>query len=226
MHHRFKLPAFIICIAIVAGMVFTGCNNADEQKQDTWIPVEVPEGIVSGDVLIEYNNVFRSSYTDDNGVTRATEISCFFSSYYDRPEDIDLSRFLKYCPLGEPVTDEEEFQEVKKTADFEFGSDTLRSMPTPLWKYYKEEVDSLLLKYSGITTDDLSGGLHYLKDTVYVESQKAFYNCTSDFGPGSFAATKGMRQGNLIILTDSKEVTLTIEINNGYPLIRSFAEGE
>ena len=123
------------------------------------------------------------------------------------------------------MTDEDEFQEVRSAASFDLGADMLNSMPTPVLKYDKKEVDDLLMKYSDITTEDLSDGLHSLNDTIYVESEDAFYNFTSDFGPGSFIAVTGSKKGNIILLTDSRGITLTIEIKNGYPLIQSFIEG-
>ena len=216
-----------ICL-IISVMLFSSCysGQANVQDPDAWVPVSMPDGELSDLVLSEYNNACKSTFTDENGVTEATEISCFFTSSYYSAEDLDLANFLKYCPLGTPVTDEEEFQEVRAAASFEFGADKLSNMPTPVWKFDRKDVDELLLKYAGITTEELSSGRDSLRDTVYVESRDAYYNLTSDFGPGSFTAVSGVRQGDMVTLTDSKGVVLTIEIIDGYPLIRSFVRDD
>ena len=218
---RYKLIG--LCLVVSVMLFAAGCGGQNTvQDPEAWVPVDIPDEGLSAEVLYEYNDAFKSTFTDENGVTQASEISCFFTSSYYSAGDLDLACFLKYCPLGEAVTDEEEFQELRAAAGFELGADELSKMPTPVWRYAREDVDGLLLKYAGITTEELSRGKDGLKDTVYVESRDAYYNLTSDFGPGSFTAISGLRQGNMIYLKDSKGVELTIEVVDGYPLIRSF----
>lgn len=213
----------IIGLAFSTLLLASGCGDkTNRQGKEPWIPVDVPNGILSSEVLREYNKAFSPIITDEDGVTHATEISCFFTSFYDKASDIDLEDFLKYCPIGIPVTEEDEFREIKAIAGFDLGADKLSLMPTPIWKYDIEEIDNLLNKYTGITTEELSLDTDALQGLIYLESRNAYYNLTSDFGPGSFIAVSGEKQGDLIILTDSRGISLTIEMKNGYPLIVSF----
>lgn len=156
----------------------------------------------------------------ENGNTRASEISCFFTSTWSSPEEIDLAAFLRYCPLGEQLLDEhsEEAQAVIAAA----GENVFAV--TPVWRYPKEAVSSLLRKYSGITVEDLLSR----ENVLYLEEYDAFYNFTSDWGPGRFTCTGGEQSGNLITLwgegTGGTARTLTLREEKGEYFLVSFLD--
>lgn len=128
----------------------------------------------------------------ENGRTRASEISCFFSCTWASPEEIDLADFLRYCPLGEQLFEE-------NTAEVQAVIAAMGENPflvTPVWRYPREEVSELLQKYTGITVEDLLS----CEGVLYLEEYDAFYNCTSDWGPGRFQCTGGDCSGNPLIL--------------------------
>ena len=170
----------------------------------------MPDGKLSDEVIRTFNEMFVPTVTDDSGNTSVTEISCFFTSYYDKPEDIDLAEFLRNCPIRTEVSDEEEFLKVKETAKFKLPADTLNDMSTPVWRYRREDVDALLQEYTGISTADLTGKTSGRSELVYVESTDSYYNFTSDFGAGSFNVVKGEKEGSIYYLWNSRGNCLTL----------------
>lgn len=78
-------------------------------------------------------------------------LACFFTSYYDRAQEMNFSEFLRYFPVGSYVTDETEFEALKALPGWPFGADaTLKSMPVPLHKYTTAQIDRVLYAYAGI----------------------------------------------------------------------------
>lgn len=142
--------------------------------------------------LREANEAFNATVREYGGGTRAGELSCFFSCTWERPEKIDLAEFLRYCPLGEQLFDEhtEEAQAVIAA----MGENPF--LVTPVWRYPREAVSALLQTYTGITVEELLSW----EGVLYLEEYDAFYNCTSDWGPGRFQCTGGDCSGNPIVL--------------------------
>ena len=131
----------------------------------------------------------------------ATEISCFFTSTYDVATELNFEEFMRYFPgdgNSTPVTDAE-FEALKTVDGWPFiWVENRENMPVPIHKYSRREVDAVLTKYAGITTADLldTSGVAYLKN------YDAFYNCTSDFGPGMFTPYYGERNNDIVTLWD------------------------
>lgn len=170
----------------------------------------------------EANEAFNATISKNGGAARACELSCFFTSTWHTPEEIDLAEFLRYCPLGEQLLDE-------TTEEARAVTEAMGENPfavTPVWRYPKEAVSALLCKYTGITVEDLLS----LEGVLYLEKYDAFYNCTSDWGPGRFLCTGGERTGNQITLWsegngDTARV-LTIREENGEYFLVSHLEYE
>lgn len=95
-------------------------------------------------------------------------------------------------------------------------------MPVPVHKYSRADVDAYLEEHAGITTADLTAFPDSTADLLYLPEYDAFYNFTSDAGPGMFICETGRREGDLLILTGGgKELTLE-ETEDGRYLFRSF----
>lgn len=170
----------------------------------------------------EANAAFNATVSINGGADRASEISCFFSCTWEAPEEIDLAAFLRYCPLHEQLLDEntEEAQAVMAA----MGENPF--LVTPVWRYPREEVSALLKKYTGITVEELNS-----RDGVlYLEEYDAFYNCTSDWGPGRFYCTGGEQIGDRITLRgksgDGEERILTIREDRGTYSFLSYLKSE
>lgn len=202
-------------ITLILLSLATGCCDEkssvyEVQKDVIKMPSNIAEGNLSEDAIIAFNEAFAAVITDENGNTSATEISCFFTSYYDNPKNIDFPQFMRYCPLYEIVDEDEEYQKVKAAALFELP-EKIDELPTPLRRYNRTDIDRLLGRYADITTADLTRFFGGNAELVYVEDLDAFYNFTSDFGPGSFTAIRGTRKGDIYTLTDDRNITLKLE---------------
>ena len=184
----------------------------------------VPDGEISDDMIYYFNKAFGSEVQVSQGHVTSTEISCFFTSFYDDPREIDICEFLKYCPIGEIVEDEEEYQKVRAASDAGFLTDTLDEMRIPVRRYRREDVDALLSKYADITAADLAGRGMDSDMLIYVESTDSFYNFTSDFGPGTFEAEKGEKEGSVYYLRNKENNCLTVRRTDEGLKILSFTE--
>ena len=144
-----------------------------------------PPKPLTEDELDQCNEAFQPMVVED-GVGDSTEISCFFTSFYNSPEELDLEAFLAYFPgsLSETVTDEdtEEFAALMALMGDGLTAQKPSDLPWPTHRIPREVVDRVLSEHAGITTADLkdTGGV------LYLEEYDAFYNFTSDFGPGAF----------------------------------------
>ncbi|MCI8303628.1 MAG: M56 family metallopeptidase [Lawsonibacter sp.] len=147
------------------------------------------------------NEAFQPNVPLPDGSYGFSEISCFFTSSYNDPTQIDLEQFLMYCPLAEILENDEaeEFQAVMKKDgswnDWEYELNSPGDLPVPTKRYPREKVSALLQKYAGVTIDQLDWG-----DMLYLEEYDAFYNFTSDAGPGFFPCAGGQIMDGTVLL--------------------------
>lgn len=140
----------------------------------------------------------------------ATPISCFFTSRYSDPRDMDAEAFLYYCPdqgvleTGE-AGDEEEFRIVQEKADWRVGEDnhlaSLEEMPVPCHRLPRNYINDILTKYAGITVEEMH--TDWLEEALYIPETDCFYTFTSDFGPGMFLPCYGEKGGNIVTLWEA-----------------------
>ena len=144
----------------------------------------------------------------------AGEINGFFNCYYASPEEISLKWFLRYNANGELLTDDdvEEYQAVIMSFDPEYLEAHPRPLDaiTPTHRYPKAAISAQLQKYANITVDDLLD----TSGCYYQEKYDAYYNFTSDFGPGDFICVGGEKTDDTVLLWSAasnghrKELTL------------------
>ncbi len=141
---------------------------------------------------------------NSEGVLEVNPVCCFFTSWYNKPEDLNFADFLRYLPGSDLMTDKKEFSALKKLDGWRFGQDvTLGNMPVPTHKYQSKAVDKVLWEYAGISLAALSGV--GFDEVLYLEDYDAYYNFTSDFGLGSFHCTRGEITGNIVRLYSDYE---------------------
>ncbi len=128
---------------------------------------------------------------EDGSIVSASPVSCFFTSFYEDVHDLDLEAFLRYCPVGEEVTDSTELAAVAALEEERFGM----AQGTHTLRYRVRDVDGILLEYAGIKVDELS--TDWMNELCYLPEYDAFYNHTSDFAAGTFRA----ENGNILIDT-------------------------
>ena len=158
------------------------------------------------DWFMEYTASERSTYDEewDGFICGATPISCFFTSRYSDPRDMDAGAFLYYCPDQGILEagDEAEFRIVQEKADWRVGEDnhlaSLEEMPGPCHRLPRNYINEILTKYAGITVEEMH--TDWLKESFYIPETDCFYTFSSDFGPGMFIPRYGEKNGGIVTL--------------------------
>jgi len=143
------------------------------------------------------NEVFAPLIYDKQGnVIGVNPWSCFFTSYYDDVRQLDFGAFLRYFPGDSSEAGDAEFEVLKSVDVWPFKQvETREKMPVPIHKYPSRLINLVLDEYAGITLDDLD-----TSKVAYLPEYDAYYNYTSDFGPGMFVCTRGEVEGNVVRL--------------------------
>ena len=137
-------------------------------------------------------------------VSGVTEISCFFTSLYSDPRDINAGEFLAYCPDEDVLTkeDADEFRLVQEKLDWRVGADnhlaTFDEFPVPCHRIPRTFLNEILMKYAGITIEDMN--TNWMEEAFYIPQTDCFYTFTSDFGPGEFRPCYGEKNGDILTL--------------------------
>lgn len=217
------MKRYLKCLILLLALtVLAGCSSHTQEgpePPDTATPLTQEE-------IDAANEALATSVEDaETGEIRTSEVSCFFTCYYDKPEEISLSNFLQYFPNGSILenSDEAEFAKLRELPGFPFNNEeytpTVGNIPVPTHKYLKEDVSEILLKYANITADDIVN----TDDVLYLEEYDAYYNFTSDYGPGIFVCVGGEKVGDTIRLwsnpkddNGSRDVLTIREVDGNY----------
>lgn len=170
-------------------------NNGEEVSDSDSKPLSAEE-------LSWFNEIFYPIVYDKQGnPISVNPVSGFFSSYYDDVRNMDFEEFMRYFPEDGSFASDAEFEALKIVEAWPFDwVDTRDDMPVPIHKYQARIVDMVLKENAGITTADLN-----TSDVAYLADYDAFYNYTSDFGPGMFTCTRGEVEGDIVRLYEEFE---------------------
>lgn len=221
-------------LALLLALLFAGCGRVETVPEDREVPPleteqeeteePVPEdpAALTAEEIAQVNEAFAPFDERENG-SYMNPVCSFFTSYYERPEDLNLVEFLRYFGLGNgPVEDGPEFEALEAAEGWPFHVDHLDQMPVPIHRYSRADVDAYLEEHAGITTADLTTFPVSSADLLYLPEYDAFYNFTSDAGPGVFICETGRREGDLLILTGGGEELTLEKTEAGRYLFRSF----
>ncbi|MBQ5323679.1 MAG: hypothetical protein J6J07_09640 [Oscillospiraceae bacterium] len=173
---------------------------SEEKPQIKPLP-EIEGEPLSEEEIEFFNELFRPMLNDVTEDLETNPLSHFFMSYYDNVREMSFPMFVYYFPCDGRHVDEEEFQKLRKVEAWGFENcKTLEDMVVPVHSISKKEVDTVLMEYAGITSDDLDTSA-----VAYLEEYDCYYTSTSDYGPGTFVCTKGIRDGNTIYLYEEEE---------------------
>lgn len=144
-----------------------------------------------------FNDWFEPIVQDKQGNDTGVNVRCcFFTSYYDDVTELNFEEFMRYFPGDGSQTSEAEFEALRGVDGWPFANvNSLDEMPVPVHKYPKRLVNLILGEYAGISTEDLD-----TSSATYLPEYDAYYNYTSDFGPGMFVCARGERAGDTIRL--------------------------
>ena len=156
---------------------------------------------------IEFFNDMLNPIEVDEGYLEQNPWGHFFMSYYDEVWEINFPSFIYYFPSDGSKVEEEEFQKLREVEAWGFENcKTLEDMPVPVHSISKKEVDSVLMKYAGITSDDLD-----TSEIAYLEEYDCYYSSASDWAWGMFICSGGERVGNTIYLYGESELSFNSE---------------
>ena len=209
-------------LLLLPALLLSGCASQDPAEPTPTPPAAAPSPSVvelpavgrplTGEEVAEVNEAFLS-HTERDGVTYATPVSGFFTSYYDDVTQLDFFDFLYYFPgdgtLGE--ADQAEFDALAALPDFPYrdevdtlGWDLPEDLPVPIHRIPRASVDAALERYAGITSADLAD----TSGVLWLEEYDAWYTFSSDFGPGTFVCAGGQvdeEAGAALLWTDRRE---------------------
>jgi len=161
--------------------------------------IPVPEGatVLTQEQIEEVQDAFEPLLYDEEGYLQGVNLlSCFFTSWYSSPEQLDIAEFLRYCPLAGGHVTEEEFDALKALENWRADDvEDLEDFNLPIHKYPASAVEATLQKYMGISLQELD-----FVDAIYLEEYDAFYNTTSDFAAGTFICRFGIMEGDEVRL--------------------------
>lgn len=218
---RKRITCMLLCFCL---FLLAGCG-----REDMSVPLTEEQIARANEAFTSEMAVFEEGRT--TAIVYSTEISCFFTSFYSDPSQIDLREFLLYCPIDTILedSDAEEFQAVMAADGNAHGGVLPSDYVVPVHRYRKADVSALLKKYADITVDELAN----TENALYLEEYDSFYNFTSDFGPGYFQCVGGEIQGDTIRLwsevdEEGSRSVLTIREVDGKYFIQAFEkiEGE
>jgi len=158
----------------------------------------------------EYTASMQTEYdAEQHGMIGSTEISCFFTSRYSDPRDMNANDFLYYCPPQDTLTsgdpeEEAEFLHVQKKLDWRPKGDgpiTLMDLPWPCHRLPRTYIDEILMQYAGITLDDMN--TDWREKAFYIAETDCFYSFASDFGPGMFDLCYGEKIVDTVMLWET-----------------------
>lgn len=213
-----KMISFILAFTCIMSLV--GCVQSEptnnEARQLTSVEIEKVNKAFEALLPIEseeYDNMINPSIN-------------FFTSYYEKPQDMNFEKFLMYFGtenmLDQAEVSNDEFLMLREQSNFSFDkTQTFDTMPVPTHRKPIDEVNAVLKKYMGITTEDLD-----VEDIPFLgEPYNAFYNHTSDAGFPVFTCISGEIKGDIVTLY-SEHHTLTLHKENDNYYIYSYLKNE
>ena len=197
---------------LLMGLVLSlaACADRTTPEVQTTPPSAEPRPLPQEE--IDRVNEAFSPLVEQDGVTYAAPVSCFFTCYYDDVKNLDFADFLYYFPGDGTLSaeDEAESDALKALPGYPWGNSP-GSVPTH--RILRASVDQALERYAGITSADLD-----TSGVPYLEEYDAWYTFTSDFGPGCFVCAGGQvdeAAGTALLWTDEGEDGSRIELALG-----------
>ena len=174
--------------------------------------------ILTADEVAKVNDRIAMYVDDGAGGLMMNPLACFFTSYYNQPDLLDLNNFLAYFPSGEYAT-EEEFGALKKLDGFPFLTETsLNNMPVPTHKIKVSKVNEVLQRYMGIKVSDLKDTTLSSGEVFYLKEYDSYYNFTSDAIGVGFQCIYGEKSGEYLKLYSTSSVINLLGSGNEYKI--------
>jgi hypothetical protein len=195
---------FVIMLGLML-IISSGCSQPQTESRSL-SEKEIQTVNEAFEPLLPANKGDMNVITSSEGEFTLNPISHFFTSYYDKPENLDIGKFVYYIPRETFVTpeDEKELEKLKELEGLPF--DNIDNSPVPFGRIPFATVEQYLKKYMNVSLDDMTN----MGDALYLEEYETFYSYASDFGPGIFHCTRGEINGDVVTLY-SKNAVLTLK---------------
>ncbi len=163
------------------------------------------------------------AYSPIDDKTVVNPLANLLTSYYQKPEDININELIRYMKsrklkdddesLSDTYSDSYKFSELKKLEQFPFKQEKkIDEVFVPIGEIPVKTVENLLHNYLGKALSQLSGVGS--KEALYLdEPYHCFYIYTSDFGLADFIAESGEIDGDTLTLY-SKHTKLVLKHKN------------
>jgi len=192
--------------------------NVYNNWQNTWDDITLTEGALHSKE-IEQINLLLTPVLESDEFYQVNPLSCFFTSYYSEPDELNLDNFLWYFPYSEVDNElEEALDELKEHSNWPFGDiDNIDELPVPIHRYNGELIRTFLKTYMYFDESTFTK----LDEAIYLESTDAYYNYTSDFGPGTFICVDGNVSDHVVVLESKSAILTVVNIDDKY-FIKSY----
>lgn len=190
-----------------------------------------PDGEISEDIIAEVNRIFCPEVVFGNSVcSNPNGLHCIIRSTFESPEEMQLGSFLRHFPFRDELSDEE--KTALENSDIWVFDRAIDDLPVPTKPYRAEDINRILEYHLGITLENLTK--ENRDEVMYFEEYDTYYNFVSDYGPGFFTCTSGVKEGKRVLLygesicsnevvevMDQIESCITLEEQEDRYLIRS-----
>lgn len=194
-----RLIYIIIIILLALILIFNRTNS---------INMETDKSELTEEQIEKVNKAFQPIIIGDDGTDKLNPLGHFLTSYYEKPENIDLDNMLYQFPTESNIADGE-FEALKTHDNWPFGEVTsMENIPVPIHRIPASSVDAALNQYMNISLNDLN--TNNFSSLIFLEEYNAFYNFTSDFSPGFFICNSGEIKGDTVVLY-GKNAILTLK---------------
>jgi hypothetical protein len=199
-------------------------------KLESWdFLLSQKDGSLSQKTLDRLAEMFEPEISMGNNASafNPNTLFCYFSSEYDKPEEMDLEQFLRYYPAFSECFEWTEEQE-KKLLDSAvwkqtFGDMKMIDTPTPVRLFDPQELNKGLEYYAGIRIQDIPTW----QEGRYVPEIDRYLNTTSDAGGAIFVPAAGSKENGKVVLQsapdgEGSESVLTLQEKDGRYRILSY----
>lgn len=215
----------ILCLTVLcAAIVLASCSKPTETKGQPSDQVDAKAITLSAAQIDEVNAAFLEllpvdeteppTMTNAEGAFVLNPITHFFTSYYEKAEDLDMNRFVYYMQRESFLSADDAAEiETLKASGMSLPFEDIENSSVPFGRIPAAAVDACLKTYANISLSAVSS----MGDALYSEEYKTFYSYASDFDPGRFFCTSGEIKGDIVTLySEDAVLTLQKEAENYY----------
>lgn len=222
----------LFAMGIVMACILSGCGSPEsisqsESMQQGTVEPESPEELTQlqttpSEAAVELSDGEKEFFTD---FIQEYENYGFLLSYYEVPEDVNLSEVLYGgAGFGEPIPEED--------VSLYLAAVQRESVETDCLKFTRQDIQEFLQRKLGIGLEDIRAPFEW----PYISETDAYYKESGDTNYARFFCVEGTRQGDTYTLRFSPEEdwaywygdceTVLVQTEEGYRFLSNRALGE